>query len=40
MNHPLAVNSAWTSTTSPSKSISNNNAQYAYPIGHPMYTQY
>jgi hypothetical protein len=40
MSHPLAVNSAWTSSTPPSKSMPNSNTQYTYPIGHPMYTQY
>lgn len=40
MNHPLAVQSSWTSIPASSKSISQNNTQYTYPIGHPMYTQY
>ncbi|KAL9546307.1 hypothetical protein MBANPS3_006725 [Mucor bainieri] len=40
MNHPLAVQSSWTSIPASSKSIPQNNTQYTYPIGHPMYTHY
>ncbi|KAI8636462.1 hypothetical protein BD408DRAFT_426087 [Parasitella parasitica] len=38
MDHPLAVESIWSSAPVPSNSGSSDNAQYTYPIGHPMYT--